>query len=204
MALRKPSFIWNRERVVIAELLLGSDAPRTATSVARALLLQRGNVTHYKLKAGQHKRAFELASLERMENEGFLEANYSHSPDQPLGIERTFTIAPDKRAYVQERVNRFRQRHPLQQWHVEIDVPTTPLSAEEEQALRQAMPRLICFKQAPGEWLTVVMRADTEHKEDAFDAVYDEFVEAWSNTLTRGSPPNFGVSHTAPRDDSTA
>lgn len=189
MALRKPSFIWNRKRIVIAELLLGSDAPRTATSVARALWLQDGNV---------------LASLERMENEGLLEANYSHNPDQPLGIERTFTITPDKHAYVQERVNRFRERHPLQQWHVEIDVPTTPLSAEEEQALRQAMPRLIRFKQAPGEWLTVVMKADTEHKEDAFDAVYDEFVEAWSNTLTRGSLPNFGVSHTAPRDDSTA
>jgi len=186
MDLRRPSFIWNRERVVIAELLLCSDAPRTAMSVARALRLQRVNA---------------LGSLERMEKEGFLEANRPYDPDL-LGTDRTFTIAPVTRDYVQERVNRFRQRYPLQQWYVEIEVPTAPLSAEEEQALRQAMPRLSRLRQAPQQWLTVVMKVATEHRYDAFDAAYDEFVEAWEHTLERGSLPNFGVSHTASWDDS--
>lgn len=187
MPLRKPSFIWTRERVTIAEILLCSDTPRTPTSVARALLLQRVNAS---------------ASLERMEQEGFLEADRPYDPDL-LGAERTFTVAPDKRTYVQERVHRFRQRYPLQQWYVEISVPAAPLSAEEEQALRQAMPKLIRFQQPTGEWLTVVMRVATEHKYEAFDAAYDEFVEAWEHTLERNSLPNFGVSHTAPWDDST-
>jgi hypothetical protein len=186
MALRRPSFIWNRERVVIAELLLCSDAPRTAMSVARALRLQRVNA---------------LGSLGRMEKEGFVEADRPYDPDL-LGTERTFTVAPGTRAYVQERVSRFRQRYPLQQWYVEIQVPSTPLSAEEEQALRQAMPKLIRFKQPPEQWLTVVMKVATEHRYDAFDAAYDEFVEAWEHTLERGSLPNFGVSHTASWEDS--
>lgn len=188
MPLRKPSFIWTRERVTVAELLLCSDVPRTPTSVARVVQLLHVNV---------------LASLERMEQEGFLEANRPYDPDL-LGTERTFTVAPDKRTYVQERVDRFRQRYPLQQWYVEISVPTAPLSAEDELALRQAMPKLIRFQQPTGEWLTVVMRVATEHKYDAFDAAYDEFVEAWEHTLQRGSLPNFGVSRTASWDDTTA
>lgn len=187
MALRRPSFIWNRERVTLAEFLLASDGPRTPMSIARALQLLRVNVQ---------------ASLERMEQEGFLEADRPYNPDL-LGTERTFTVAAEQRNYVQARVDRFRQRYPLQQWYVEIEVPTAPLSADEEQTLRQAMPRLVRCKQPPQEWLYLVMKVATEHRFEAFDVAYGEFIEVWEHTLKRGDLPNFGVSHTAPWREKT-
>jgi hypothetical protein len=187
MALRRPSFIWSRERVLIAEFLLASDVPRTPMSIARALHLLRANVQ---------------ASLERMEQEGFMEADRPYDPER-LGAERTFTVACEQRDYVQARVDRFRQRYPLQQWYVEIEVPTAPLTADEEQTLRQAMPNLIRCKQPPQGWLYLAMKITTEHRYEAFDVAYSEFVEVWEHTLKRGDLPNFGVSHTAPWREST-
>lgn len=92
----KGNLIWTQPRILVAELLLNSDAPLPPSQVAMRLEFPPARV---------------VETLHRMEVEKFVEADRPYDPEL-LTPERTFAITSDTRDIVAERVANWRNDHP--------------------------------------------------------------------------------------------